>query len=65
MSLPGPDQTVTVGPNQSVISSLATKVIELAHSIKHQTEPTRRDSGIAADATVLLVNILRRAEQDF
>lgn len=53
------------GKENAKVRGLATKVIELAHSIKHQTEPTRRDSGIAADATVLLVNILRRAEQDF
>lgn len=53
------------GREDAKVRGLATKVIELAHSVKHQSEPTRRDSGIAADATVLLVNMLRRAEQDF
>lgn len=53
------------GRENTKVRGLATKVIELAHSVKHQPEPTRRDSGIAADATVLLVNILRRAEQGF
>lgn len=53
------------GRSNAKVRGLATKVIELAHSVKHQTDPTRRDSGIAADATVLLVTILRRAEQDF
>ncbi|AQX14968.1 MULTISPECIES: hypothetical protein [Tessaracoccus] len=53
------------GKEKAKVRSVVRPVIELAHSVKHQTEPTRRDSGIAADATVLLVNILRRAEQDF
>lgn len=53
------------GRSNAKVRGLATKVIELAHSVKHQTDPTRRESGIAADATVLLVAILRRAEQDF
>lgn len=54
-----------VGKENATLRGLSTKVIDLAHSVKHQSEPTRRDSGIAADATVLLVNMLRRAEQDF
>jgi len=28
--------------------------------VKHRTTPTRRDAGIAADAVILLANILRR-----
>jgi hypothetical protein len=40
-------------------------VIELAHSVKHSSNPTRREAGIAADAVILLTNILRRVDQDF
>jgi len=38
------------GMENAKVRGLATKVIELAHSVKHQTDPIRRDSGIAADA---------------
>jgi hypothetical protein len=33
--------------------------------VKHSTTPTRRESGIAADAVNLLANILRRVDQEF
>jgi hypothetical protein len=46
------------------LRGLATKVIDVAQAVKHSTTPTRREAGIAADAVVLLANILRRAEQD-
>jgi hypothetical protein len=42
------------------LRGLATKTIEFAHHVKHSTTPTRRDAGIAADAVILLVNMLRR-----
>ena len=39
-------------------------VIELAQAVKHQSAPTRRDAGIAADSVIQLVNILRRLDED-
>jgi hypothetical protein len=44
---------------------VANKVIELAHSVKHSTAPSRREAGITADAVILLANILRRVDQEF
>lgn len=51
--------------NDDAIRGVANKVIELAHSVKHSTSPTRREAGIAADSVVMLTNILRRVDQDF
>lgn len=53
------------GRCNEAIRSVANKVIELAHSMKHSTAPTRREAGIAADAVIMLANILRRVDQDF
>lgn len=53
------------GRDNEVIRGVASKVIELAHSVKHSTEPTRREAGIAADSVIMLANILRRVDQDF
>jgi len=36
----------------------------LAHPIKHSGSTSRRDTGIAADAVILLANILKRLEQE-
>jgi hypothetical protein len=44
---------------------VANKIIELAHGVKHSATPTRREAGIAADAVILLANILRRVDQEF
>ncbi|BEP15046.1 hypothetical protein acdb102_33570 [Acidothermaceae bacterium B102] len=46
------------------VRGVANKVIELAHHVKHSPTSTRREAGIAADAVILLANILRRLEQD-
>lgn len=48
------------GPENAELRGLATKTIELAHHVKHRTTPNRRDAGIAADAVILLANMLRR-----
>lgn len=53
------------GRDNAVIRGVASKIIELAHSVKHSTEPTRREAGIAADSVIMLANILRRVDQDF
>lgn len=53
------------GSDNEAIRGVANKVIELAHSVKHSTAPTRREAGIAADSVIILANILRRVDQDF
>lgn len=53
------------GKDNEAVRGVATKVIELAHSVKHSSSPTRREAGIAADSVILLANILRRVDQDF
>lgn len=53
------------GQDNEAIRGVANKVIELAHSVKHSTAPTRREAGIAADSVIMLANILRRVDQDF
>ncbi|TCC64758.1 hypothetical protein E0H73_10390 [Kribbella pittospori] len=52
------------GEHTSIVS-LIRAAIELSQRIKHQDAPTRRDAGLAADAVILLANLLRRlAEPD-
>lgn len=53
------------GKNNEAIRGVAVKTIELAHSVKHSTAPTRCEAGITADAVIMLANILRRVDQDF
>lgn len=53
------------GKDNEAIRAVANKVIELAHSVKHSTAPARREAGIAADAVILLANILRRIDEEF
>ncbi|ROR55443.1 hypothetical protein EDD41_2717 [Luteococcus japonicus] len=52
------------GKENLEVRGLATKVINLAQAVKHASTPSRRDAGIAADSVILLVNILRRVDQD-
>lgn len=42
------------------LRKLVRAAIEFSHSIKHSETPTRRDAGVAADAVILLANLLRR-----
>ena len=53
------------GPEHEDLRALTNKAIEFAHHVKHGLTPTRREAGIAADAVILLANILRRLEQEF
>jgi hypothetical protein len=48
------------GPTQADLRALARKAIEVAQAVKHGATPTRRDAGIAADAAILVANMLRR-----
>lgn len=48
------------GAGNVEVRALARKSAELAEAVKHRSGATRRDAGIAADATILLANILRR-----
>jgi hypothetical protein len=52
------------GSRNKPVRDLATQVIELAQQVKHQQTPSRRDAGVAADAVILVANILRRLEQE-
>lgn len=53
------------GKENEAIRGVVVKTIELAHGVKHSLEPTRREAGIAADAVIMLANILRRVDQNF
>ncbi|MGH9155138.1 MAG: oxygenase MpaB family protein [Acidimicrobiales bacterium] len=48
------------GPDDARLRKLARDSIEYAQHVKHRGTPTRREAGIAADAALLLANILRR-----
>lgn len=48
------------GPDNARLRKLARQAIEYAQHVKHRGTPTRREAGIAADAVLLLANILRR-----
>ena len=48
------------GSANSALRRLARATIEMAQSVKHQTAPTRQEAGVAADAVILLANLLRR-----
>ena len=52
------------GPQNAPVRRVAKAVIELAQAVKHQTSPSRRDAGIAADSVIQLANILRRLSDD-
>lgn len=56
-------ETELPGAANEDIRGLARKSIELAHHVKHSGSSTRREAGIAADAVILLANILKRLEQ--
>lgn len=48
------------GAGNAALRKLTRASIEFAQGIKHNDAPTRRDAGIAADAVILLANMLRR-----
>ncbi|MFI7049029.1 hypothetical protein [Streptosporangium sandarakinum] len=51
------------GPENAHLRKLARAAIEFAQRVKHSSTSTRRDAGIAADAVILLANILRRLDE--
>lgn len=48
------------GSNNAEMRKFARSAIELAQAIKHGGAPTRIEAGIAADAVIVLANMLRR-----
>jgi hypothetical protein len=53
------DDALPGEPNEE-LRGLAKRVVAVAHQVKHRSTPSRRDAGIAADAAILLANMLRR-----
>jgi hypothetical protein len=51
------------GPDNAALRKLARAAIEMAQAVKHSSTPTRREAGIAADAVILLANLLRRLDE--
>lgn len=51
------------GPDNTALRKLARATIEVAQHVKHSATPTRREAGIAADAVIQLVNLLRRLDE--
>jgi len=50
------------GPDNAEMRKFARAAIELAQAIKHGGSPDRTEAGIAADAVILLTNMLRRLD---
>lgn len=50
-------------PDNATLRKLSRATIEMAQHVKHSSTPTRREAGIAADAIIQLVNILRRLDE--
>ena len=48
------------GSDNAALRKLARAAIEYAQHVKHSETPTRTEAGVAADAVILLANILRR-----
>jgi hypothetical protein len=48
------------GSDQAELRALIARTIEFAQLVKHRETPTRRAAGIAADAVIMLANVLRR-----
>ena len=51
------------GSDNAELRKMARAVIELAQAVKHRDTSTRRTAGMAADAVILLANLLRRVEE--
>lgn len=56
--------TEAPGPANAELRKLVRSTIEFAQAVKHRAEGTRRDAGIAADAVIMLANLLRRLDGD-
>lgn len=53
-------ETTLAGKEHESLRGLVVKSVALAHEVKHRESPTRREAGIAADAVILVSNVLRR-----
>lgn len=53
-------QSELSGSEFEEIRSLISAAITVAHRVKHKTTPTRREAGMAADAVILVANLVRR-----
>lgn len=51
------------GADNAPLRKLARATIEMAQAVKHRSTPTRREAGVAADAVILLANLLRRIDE--
>lgn len=51
------------GKGNEELRRLAKTTIEAAQAMKHRGTPTRTEVGIAADAVILLANMLRRLDE--
>lgn len=52
-----------VGSDNATLRKLAVAAIELAQEVKHSGTPTRQEAGVAADAVILVANIIRRLRE--
>ena len=52
------------GADNSELRKLARASIEMAEAVKHRRAPTRTEAGVAADAVILLANMLRRLDEE-
>jgi len=52
------------GGENEALRALVRASIEFAQTVKHRSSPTRRDAGLAADAVIILANLLRRLAED-
>jgi hypothetical protein len=48
------------GSESEEIRGLVNTAITVAHRVKHKATPSRREAGLAADAVILLANLVRR-----
>lgn len=53
-------EDAAAGPENVEMRKLLRAAIDMAQAVKHTAGSTRRSAGIAADATILLANLLRR-----
>ena len=51
-------------PDNAELRKLARASIEMAEAVKHRRAPTRTEAGVAADAVILLANMLRRLGEE-
>jgi hypothetical protein len=51
------------GAANAELRKLSRAAIELAEAVKHSRTPDRTNAGVAADAVILLANILRRLDE--